>query len=151
MNSRNKQTATDRPQRGQRSLAAGIPDRRSAAVERFVTVATAAELLAVCDKTVRRWLQTEKLASHKFGGLIRVAEGDLRAFIVRARRAGMPTLDPIRDSFYTAEHVAEALGVSLRTVRRRIDFEVLVAYDFFGLIRIAESDLRDYCDRSRRE
>ena len=117
----------------------------------FRTVAHISEMLQVSERTVRRWIKAKKLASHKFDGLIRIAESDLRAFVVGARRVGVPTANPLPESFYTAEQVAEALGASLRTVRRRIDSEVLVAHNFFGVIRIADSDLRDYSDRSRRE
>jgi len=151
MNSRDRQNSSDRLRRKKRNRVGGLRDELSAAVRRFVTIDTISDLLGVCDRTVRRWIRTEKLASHKFDGLIRVAENDLRVFIVRARRAGVSLINPIQDTFYTAEEVAEALGASLRTVRRRIDSEVLVAHDFFGVIRVADSDLRDYCERCRRQ
>jgi excisionase family DNA binding protein len=44
-------------------------------------------------------------------------------------------------SFYTIGQVAEALGVSTRTVRRWIAVRRLAAHRFDGVVRIAERDL----------
>jgi len=47
--------------------------------------------------------------------------------------------------------VAEIVNVCVRAVRRRIDAGFLVAHDFGGIIRIAESDLSHFVERSRGE
>jgi excisionase family DNA binding protein len=44
--------------------------------------------------------------------------------------------------FFTIEQVSELLGVSLRTISRRIKAGLLVAYRSGGVVRIAEHDLR---------
>jgi excisionase family DNA binding protein len=44
-------------------------------------------------------------------------------------------------SFYTIGQVAEALGVSTRTVRRWIAARALAAHRFDGVVRIADRDL----------
>jgi hypothetical protein len=123
---------------------------KRAAVDKFFTVREVTDLLVVCDRTVRRWTG-KKLVWHKFGGLTRIAQYDLRTLIVHARRAGTPLGDPTEDKFYTAAEVAGILAVCMRTIRRRIQANALIAYDFDGIIRIAESDLRDFYGRSRRE
>jgi excisionase family DNA binding protein len=46
--------------------------------------------------------------------------------------------------FYTVNQVADALGVSPRTVRRRIKSGDLVAHHFGTAVRIAESDLEAF-------
>jgi excisionase family DNA binding protein len=47
----------------------------------FFTIAETAEMLRVCTRTVRRWIAAGKLVAHRFGGSLRVAEPDLRAFL----------------------------------------------------------------------
>lgn len=47
----------------------------------------------------------------------------------------------IRAKFYTVEHVAEALEVSLRTVRRWIALGLLRVHRFGRTVRISEADL----------
>jgi excisionase family DNA binding protein len=44
-------------------------------------------------------------------------------------------------SFYTIGQVAEALGVSTRTIRRWIATRALAAHRFNGVVRIADRDL----------
>lgn len=119
----------------------------------FRTIGEISGMLLVCERTVRRWLACKKLTSHQFGGTIRIAAGDLIVFFAQARRgrACVGLRNPLEDTFCTAENVAEILNVCIRTVRRRIDAGVLVAHDFHGIIRIADSDLRDFIDRSRRD
>lgn len=150
MNSRDKQNSSGRLRRDERNRVGGLPDEQSAAVERFFTTAAIADLLGVCERTVRRWTDVKRLADHKFGGAIRITERDLTAFIAGARHKGTPLISPTDDTFYTVEDVADMLAVSVRTVRRRIKDRVLVAHDFDDIIRIAHSDLRDYCERCRR-
>jgi excisionase family DNA binding protein len=47
-------------------------------------------------------------------------------------------------SFYTIGQVAEALGVSTRTIRRWIAARALAAHRFHGVVRIAERDLNAF-------
>ncbi len=47
----------------------------------FFTIAEIAEALRVSSRTVRRWVRANDLIVHKIGGAIRIAEGDLRAFL----------------------------------------------------------------------
>jgi len=51
--------------------------------------------------------------------------------------------------FYTVAQVADALGVSVRTVRRRIKSGDLVAHHFGTAVRIAEADLKAFIARKR--
>lgn len=129
----------------------GASNRKGRAVDRYWTVPQLAELLLVCDQTVRRWIQREQLVAHEFVGAIRIAEHDVCNFIEQARRGGTARVHPCDDSFYTAADVAEILNLCLRTIRRHIDAKALIKHDFHGTIRISESDLHDYCARSRRK
>ena len=135
----------------ERNAALGASHRKSRAVDRYWTVPHLAELLLVCDQTVRRWIQRKQLSAHEFGGAIRIAEHDVCNFITQARRGGTPLVHPCDDSFYTAADVADLLNLCLRTIRRHIESDALIAHDFDGTIRISESDLHDYCVRSRRK
>jgi len=54
---------------------------RRKTITRFFSIAQVAELLGVSIRTVRRWIKKKKLARHKFGAVVRVAEDDLRAFL----------------------------------------------------------------------
>jgi excisionase family DNA binding protein len=47
----------------------------------FFTIADVAERLQVSRRTVRRWIEGGHLAVHRVGGIIRIAESDLRAFL----------------------------------------------------------------------
>jgi excisionase family DNA binding protein len=57
------------------------PDRQI----RFFTIADVAEQLDVATRTVRRWINSGDLVAHRFGGVVRIAEGDLRAFLAAHR------------------------------------------------------------------
>lgn len=122
---------------------------RKNAARKFVTGARVAELLLICDRTVRRWIRGQKIKSYQFGSARRIDVADLIAFVEQARAgaASLRTQDPLEDTFYTAKNIAEMLDVCVRTVRRRIKSGVLVAHDFHGIIRISDSDLRDFIDR----
>ena|ERR1700693_1667624 len=52
---------------------------------KFFTIADVAERLHVATRTVRRWIDADDLVAHRFGGVIRIAEGDLRAFLALHR------------------------------------------------------------------
>ena len=119
----------------------------------FRTVNQISETLQVCVRTVRRWLAGKNLRSHQFGGMSRVAAADLIVFITNARRvpACATVHNPLEETFYTVENIAEILNVCVRTIRRRIADGALVAHDFHGIIRIAGSDLCDFIERGRRD
>ena len=51
--------------------------------------------------------------------------------------------------FYTVDQIADALGVSTRSVRRWIKQEKLVAHHFGGAVRIAETDLNAFIAQHR--
>jgi excisionase family DNA binding protein len=59
---------------------------RTLQAERFYTILQIAELLHVHERTVRRWIDKEKLRAHEFGAVIRIVESDLRAFLAAHRR-----------------------------------------------------------------
>jgi excisionase family DNA binding protein len=52
---------------------------------RFFTVSAVAEQLDVATRTVRRWIDQGDLAAYKVGGVIRISELDLRAFLASHR------------------------------------------------------------------
>ena len=52
---------------------------------RFFTIADVADILSLSPRSVRRLIDDGKLPAHRFGHAVRVAEGDLRAFIARHR------------------------------------------------------------------
>jgi excisionase family DNA binding protein len=51
----------------------------------FFTIAEVAERLRVSTRTVRRWMDNGRLIPHRFGGVVRIAENDLRAFLALHR------------------------------------------------------------------
>jgi excisionase family DNA binding protein len=53
--------------------------------ERFFTIREVAERLDVATRTVRRWIKSGDLVAHRFGGAVRIAESDLKAFLARHR------------------------------------------------------------------
>jgi excisionase family DNA binding protein len=52
---------------------------------KFLTIAEVAERLHVATRTVRRWIETGDLIVHRIGGVVRIAERDLRAFLALHR------------------------------------------------------------------
>jgi excisionase family DNA binding protein len=52
---------------------------------RFYTIAEIAEITGVSRRTVRRWIVTKDLIAHHFGRSVRIAEDDLKAFLVQHR------------------------------------------------------------------
>jgi excisionase family DNA binding protein len=52
---------------------------------KFFTIAEVAERLHVSTRTVRRWIEAGDLVAHRIGGIVRVAESDLRAFLALHR------------------------------------------------------------------
>lgn len=53
---------------------------------KFFRIAEVAEHLGVAIRTVHRWISAGDLVVHRFGGVVRVAESDLWAFVARHRR-----------------------------------------------------------------
>jgi len=53
---------------------------------RFFTISQVAERLNVTTRTVRRWIKKGDLPLHRFGGVLRIAERDLLAFIALRRQ-----------------------------------------------------------------
>jgi excisionase family DNA binding protein len=51
----------------------------------FLTIAEVAERLHVATRTIRRWIQADDLVVHRVGGVVRIAEGDLRVFLALHR------------------------------------------------------------------
>jgi excisionase family DNA binding protein len=51
----------------------------------FFTISEVAERLHVSARTVRRWIEAGDLVAHRIGGLVRIAEDDLRAFLALHR------------------------------------------------------------------
>ncbi len=47
----------------------------------FFTIDETAEMLRVATRTVRRRIAAGELIAHRFGGAVRIAESDLRAFL----------------------------------------------------------------------
>lgn len=52
---------------------------------RFFTIAEVADRLDVATRTVRRWIKAGELVAHRIGGIVRIAESDLRAFLALHR------------------------------------------------------------------
>lgn len=60
------------------------PDRSHAA-QRLLTVARIAERLDVCERTVRRLIQSGHLKSLRVGRCLRITEEDFQAYVARCR------------------------------------------------------------------
>jgi excisionase family DNA binding protein len=52
---------------------------------KFFRIAEVAERLCVSSRTIRRWIESGDLIAHRRGGIVRVAESDLRAFLAMHR------------------------------------------------------------------
>jgi excisionase family DNA binding protein len=62
-------------------------DRRSTSpAPEFFTVREVAEILSICERTVRRWIDRGKLIAHDLDGVVRIAKADLSAFLAARRR-----------------------------------------------------------------
>ena len=59
--------------------------RKSPDVPKFFTIGQIAKLLEVSTRTVRRWIGAGLLVAHRVGGVVRIAEHDLRAFLAQHR------------------------------------------------------------------
>jgi excisionase family DNA binding protein len=54
---------------------------------KFFTIAEVAERLRVATRTIRRWVKNGDLIAHRHGGVVRISDGDLRAFLAAHRDA----------------------------------------------------------------
>ena len=84
-----------RPSPAPKTLLPIIPVPRRAAphglsrrLSRLLSIPETAEQLGISEKGVRRAIERRDLAAHRIGRLLRIAEGDLAAFVaVRRMRA----------------------------------------------------------------
>jgi len=60
-------------------------DVKRGGVGKFYSINEIAELLDLSSRTVRRAIERKELIAHKLGRAVRIAEGDLKAFIARHR------------------------------------------------------------------
>ncbi len=81
-------SATSRPQK------TGVPRSRSKPppprvntppMPRLLDLATTADLLGVCPRTVRRWIDAGALSAARIGRGIRISEEDIRSYLQRSR------------------------------------------------------------------
>lgn len=49
------------------------------------TISDVAECFHVATRTVRRWIKSGHLVAYRFGGVVRIAESDLRTFMAAYR------------------------------------------------------------------
>lgn len=55
--------------------------RRTSGLPQYYAIKTVAEALDVSARTIRRWIANGDLTVHRVDGVVRIAEGDLRAFL----------------------------------------------------------------------
>lgn len=48
---------------------------------RFFTVPQVADMLAVSQRSIRRWIAAGELSAHRWGRQVRISEVDLRTFL----------------------------------------------------------------------
>lgn len=48
--------------------------------DRFIKIATAAELTELSPETIKKWTRQRRIRSYKFGRAVRIKESDLLAF-----------------------------------------------------------------------
>ena len=61
--------------------------KSSPRIGKFYTIQEIADLLGISLRTVHRWTSSRQLPAYKIGGLLRVSEDDLRAFLALHRGA----------------------------------------------------------------
>lgn len=59
--------------------------RTTGDIPKFFTITQVAELAEVSTRTVRRWIDSKLLVAHRFGGVVRIADHDLRTFLNQHR------------------------------------------------------------------
>jgi excisionase family DNA binding protein len=72
----------DLPQSARERMAAA---RTAAGTLKFFTINQVAEFLSLSPRSVRRLIDDHQLPVHRFGGAVRIAEADLRAYIATHR------------------------------------------------------------------
>jgi excisionase family DNA binding protein len=83
---RNRRAHTPESRRGPEADARPLPPgSRGREAIKFFTIPEVAECLNVSTRTVRRWIKRGELIAHRLGGLVRIADSDLRAFLTRYR------------------------------------------------------------------
>lgn len=58
---------------------------RGSNLPRYYAIKAVAEALDVSSRTIRRWIANGDLVVHRVDGVVRIAEGDLRAFLALHR------------------------------------------------------------------
>ena len=58
---------------------------RGSGLPKYYAIKAVAEALDVSPRTVRRWIANGDLVVHRVDGVVRIAEGDLRAFLALHR------------------------------------------------------------------
>lgn len=53
---------------------------------KFHDVKSIALMVDTSERTVRRWIASGELPSHKFGGVVRISDEDLQTFIKEKRQ-----------------------------------------------------------------
>ena len=69
-----------------RDLALEPAQRETATGERYLTVGEIAEVTAMSERQVWRWIESGELQAHNFGRSVRIKESDFAAFTERCRR-----------------------------------------------------------------
>ena len=64
----------------------------TAAPERYLTVGEVAEITAISERQVWRWIESGELLAHNFGRSVRIKDSDFTAFTERCRRP--PRVNP---------------------------------------------------------
>ena len=59
--------------------------KAAAGTLKFFTIPDVAELLSLSTRSVRRLIDRRQLPVHRFGGAVRIAEADLRAYVATHR------------------------------------------------------------------
>ena len=59
--------------------------RHVSGLPKYYAIKAVAEALDVSTRTIRRWIANGDLIVHRVGGVVRIAEGDLRAFLALHR------------------------------------------------------------------
>jgi len=59
--------------------------KAAAGTLKFFTIPEVAELLSLSTRSVRRLIEHGQLPVHRFGGAVRIAEADLRAYVATHR------------------------------------------------------------------
>jgi excisionase family DNA binding protein len=57
----------------------------SKAPAKLFTVEEIAECVGVCERTVRRWIEKQRLVAHRFNGVVRISEADFKSFLAAHR------------------------------------------------------------------